>query len=821
MSGEGKRFVIKKAQEAATNSFKINPDLLNQNNTFVGTVSADLSYITDSDGNVYPLVYTGNPQPKSLAYKLQDGTAFVQGPEIFQQFLWQDSPPAYVLSRDSTYVYIRKLGSSDKYYMPIASSMAGKDFTKFQTLFSSDGKAVLLGTITQNNDGTYAVPPALLYDQIARYAIFKNFSLVDYTTEATADLDLSGLTYPVGKDQGFKIAFFKAADIYANYFNINDMSDGNVPAPAPNSYGAKSLFFPNSDSHSLNFSFALSTEFQWDQDSGSQFWKTDLIPGAQVDHYVQKKTKGDNTLTWQASPNSSIFKNYFFTFNNDLDGNYNADLVCTFVNCYFFGLTDFKWITSFESIELLDYTVYFVGNGVITIDYAYDETRELTFSYKYPEDFAYTLQYFASPDIWLPINVTPTTLSNSWIKNISALQDSTVPGNVFHYEGKAQYDPNTNTYISTSGSPAGYYYSACQFAFSYFYTIGPPGPQPPLTPIFYVNPPDFTKKNYYTGLYRTYKDYFNVSPYINAGIYIHYPGTGSFYDFADLNYDNAFPTAAPSYFAAFGGRSSMVVNNLAGTPMLYGIITQPLGDGKDFNSLQSVFRGRNFIDNSNTAFIYKQDFNQVLRYSSPWLQQGNLSDIQGTGQASLSDQNTDGYTDAIVELVDWQSLADAYGNSALVAKIGNLISVYRAQSVPTRAQIDSVIDDIIALDSSFTAQANATRSRLYIVNDGLNGDTTVLGVDVIGFKMPDVYSDKIFSAYGTWPFEQPGGGYLKAVDSYIVSGYYTDNNQEVIQHYNVDTTGLTTKGKKTSKSLKATDAVLDYVLPLKNTSTIG
>lgn len=64
---------------------------------------------------------------------------------------------------------------------------------------------------------------------------------------------------------------------------------------------------------------------------------------------------------------------------------------------------------------------------------------------------------------------------------------------------------------------------------------------------------------------------------------------------------------------------------------------------------------------------------------------------------------------------------------------------------------------------------------------------------------PDVFSDKIFSAQGTFPFQQPGQ-ILKAVDSFSVEGYYVTGNRETIQLYTVKSDGLTKKGKKASKS---------------------
>lgn len=825
---KGKDFVEKVAREAVNNYYKLNPAVQAPSDGvgewFFGTCASDFSTITDDEGNTYELSFYGNPQIRTRAYKTSLTTAVAVGPNFRAVHLYQNNNKGYLLYRDSLWFYICKLGSADKYYLPYCLSLKGRDVSGAQAMFSSDGKAVLIGTVLENLDSDFPTPPALIYHQIARYGIFPDIKLVAYTSEAlqAAELSTSGLDYPVNIDSGNKIAWCDVTKIVDNAFNLNTESDGFVPAPDPSTYPAQSIFFPYSDSRSRFFAFGVPTRLEWDQDTGLQYYKTSFIPGASVDYYAQKETQADNQIKWSKTDNSSLFKSFRYVFNNDQNGEYNADLVSTFVNCYLAGLTEFTWDTSFTCNEQLVYNLSFGGLGLIVLQNDYNEQRRQTYSYTYQSDFAYTLQYFATPDIWLPPDVFGDLVDNTWVKNVHHFESNTLDGSSF--EGSASYDAITNTYITTSG----FYFDACQFAYRSTQTVGPPWRPFELE---YYDVTDFTKASYYTGLQRTYKDYFNVAGTNFPGYYIHFPTIGNIavFDYMDLNYDQLFPVAGATSYAIFSGRSSMVINNLAKTPRLYGIVSQLLGDGNDYNSLYFAFRGRSFVDNTNTAYVYKQDFNQVYRFSNPWLFQGNLSNIEGTGSAGIAESpNQDGYTDAIAQLVNWLSLADVYGDTALVSQISNLMETYRSQIIPSKDAVDSVVNNIIALDSNFTSEANRLRSQLYMVNDGLNGNSAIIGIDVIGYSPPDVFTDKVFATSATFPFQVAGSRYLKGIDSWVIQGYYIDENTEYIQNYNVSDgsdgtqVGFTTLGKKASGTAPTRSGQLyDYILPLAITETKG
>src|ERR1700687_5423945 len=99
----GKEFVVKTTQEAVQAYLNgLNPPLqLSQNNWFTGNVSADHSTITDSTTNItYKLIYTGSPQPVSLAYNLGNGQAYVKGQKFRPTFVPNASNKGLVLGYD-------------------------------------------------------------------------------------------------------------------------------------------------------------------------------------------------------------------------------------------------------------------------------------------------------------------------------------------------------------------------------------------------------------------------------------------------------------------------------------------------------------------------------------------------------------------------------------------------------------------------------------------------------------------------------------------------------------------------------------------------
>lgn len=853
MTGEGKDFVIKKAQEAVTGLFQQIGSLLSPTSrAFLGTVSADHTYITDdATGDVYNLVFMGSPQPKSLAYIIDNQTAYVKGVDFVNQQLWQNNNIGYILSKDSTWFYIRKLGSADKYYLPYASVLKNRDMSSAQAMFSSDGKAVLVGTVLENLDGDFTSD--LIYHQIARYAIFPNIKLVDFTSGALASASLStdGLDYPVVIDSGAKIAWCDVTALKDIAFNCNTMTDTFVPPPEARVYSARGMFFPYAKALNLYYQFLAFVNQNWFETSGdfqlAQSADPHYILG--VDFYAKRYTSGVQNFTWKSpkANNTSLFKNFQYTFNNDLQGIYDADLVLTHVNCYFFGMTQMDWFTEFYH-EYLGVIVSCTGcdtTGTYGDRNYYFENYKGLYSYTIPIDYAYTLHYFQTPDVWLPINVSSTTGAQSWIKNgqerswSSIVYPDTSNPTSGQYDSlgaivfdalKYAYAADPNTYLTYSGING---YDGYSLAYTSTQTLGPPfGGRP------YANPDaqgryETLYANYYSGLQRIYENAYN---------YI-WPGYSIWFAqqvppiFIDLNYDNLFQAASPAYDAIFAGRSTSVIKSLGSTPILYGIITQLLSDGADFNNLYYAYRGRDFADFNKTAYVYKQDFNKVYRYSTPDLQQGNLSGIPGTGKADLADQAaSDPYGTGIANLVDALAITDVYGDTATSHLIQTAIAYYRNQQIPTQAMLNAIYAGLLADSSDLQSTVNQLQSSLNQVNGALNGQTTLAGIDVIGYSPPDVFTESVFATSGNFPF-QKSGRYLKGLDSYIIQGYYiettttsdgTSSSTEYIQNYNVSDgtdgqpVGLTTLGKKASASLPdSVDPLYDYILPLAITDTKG
>lgn len=860
-----KKFISKVARETVLNYLTgINSSLqLEEKNWFTGIVSADLSTVVDQDtGQKYELRYTGFPEPISIAYKLSNTVAFVEGTEI--QPLGCDSPsnPAYAIIKDDIYFYLKKIGDDKKYYLPQSDLLRDRDYTKFQLRLSSNGKGILIGSVEQNADSSFPGAVKGIYSQIVRYTILKNIELLSYTSEALTDKPISTVTYPVSIDNGNYIVYAAIADIYSNSFDLNSFVDGTVPIPAKDAYPARGIFYPYATSKSQNNAPLILTSLNWNVSSpeGNIFVREDTSHSIQTDSYAHKESNGDQEITWDFSTNSSIFKTFTFTFNNDTDGNYNADLLTTHVNCYFGGILSMNWTTEF----IYNWTSVVIGcsgcsvTGNFGNENNYNEARSATFSYTYPSDFAYTLEYLATPDLWVPINTTGTTDFDTWQKhyvarNFSTLFDPISPGlfTPYDYNGIWNFDvdlysytADPSVYISMTGDAA----AQNNLAYTSSFTLGPPfGGLPYYTDGYGNYPPTFGDDiftwdagyhaDYYTGLRRTYAPYFNAAGGFWPGFSIWFHQGQVPPSWTDLNYDNLFITVGPTVTAVFAGRSTAMFTDLAGTPKLYGEITQLLGDGADFNTMYSGFRGRSFTDNNNTAYVYKQDFNKIYRFSNPALIQGNLSNISGAGSADLSSQpGSDPYTDAIADLVNFWSIADVFGNTDLANRINTAMESYRNGIVPSDTFLNQIYADLRALSSDLDSSVANLQNQLNQVNQAINNpeSMTIIGQDVIGFSPPDVYTDRLFSLNGTWPFPQPGGGYLKGVDSFIIQGYYIEAQedgtiQETVQSYRIadgtgsDPIGLTSKGKVASGTLKIADfpQVMDYILPIKETDIVG
>jgi len=856
-SNEGFKYTQKVAKNAALEALQqyVVQTSSSQCCCNLAKLSDDLTTATMADGSSTTVIPVGSPDKYTIVCKIHSKAVVANKPLPDQSNLDGNEGMGYILSRDSLWFYIRKTGSAVKYYLPYTNNLFDKDPATIQGRLSSNGKGVLLGTVTENQyistrtgSLTFYDPSVSIYFQFAHYSIFTDISLVSYTS-SNLTTDSALYTYPVAKDSTppNNVVVFKASKI--NSINVNsyaedltDRTNSIIPAPKAGENGSQALFYPYSTSDKIFNQFNPIINMNWLADTGYQFLKTNCSVGCgQI--YGQVTTTANQNIPWTVSPNFSIFKNYIYTFNNeattDTSGNavYDADLVTTHVNCYLFAVAQSGWTESIHEMFDNDSTSTSCPR-IFGNTYNYDETFDHTITYTYNSDFPYRLAYLPTPDIWIPEtgDVNGTITAESWIKSVFYLNYNTsfdpcagpsysiTQNTVFDYEkyitngcsgGDCFHNGNECYLDGTTFNPGS------QNAYAVCNTLGPG---------IFNNVNNFAVNNefnfhYYSGLNTTTLGAFTSAAPLGTGC--SYAFAPIAYYWVDINYDSLFfNTSPPSDFAVFGGRSSMVINHLHTNPTLYGIITQLLGDGNDSNLLASAWRGRGFVDNTNAAFVYSQNFNRIYRLSSPWLFQGNLTGISGTGEASLSDTaTTDLYTTAIVQLVDWASLADAFGDSATASLINNLISVFRAQVVPSDATIDNVTNAIIAMDSDLNNDGAVSRLNTQLKQIGSsiqNNDFTVIGPDVIGYDLPDVYTDKIFSPHGQWPFPAPSGAssyFLKAPDSYTVQRYYILNGKEYIRQFNIATSGLTTPGKQASGKVSIIgETVLDYILPIKPTS---
>lgn len=762
---------------------------------FLGKINADRTKITDYFGNEYNLKYTGNPRTYELALRISQDTAIVNAAEI--QFYQVDSSPSLgmVLGRDTTYLYIRYLGQTTKYYLPITDVLSGKDFNSFLGNLSSNGKGVLLGTVEIRTTDNH---------QIAYYSAFTDFQLVPYDDSFTANY-----SYPITKGDDSYVVL--PGSVIQNSVDLNANINGFVPFPEPQTPEASGIWYPFASVGSLFSGYTPLQNVILDADSG--------IVDAEGFYGVPSRehvvAQGNEDLTWSASPNYARLNNYIFTFNNTTDGQYKADIIFTAVNAYLVGLTVYDAQNAFSDTfynDLNDPPRQYPFNLVRD----YSETAHAEYNYLYTENFAYNLRYLESLDLWITEDPVQTVQFNkSWLKDLHYEQNSTDPASGSSFQGSAQFDALTNTYLFRD--PNNYFFNACIWAYvSTFVDF-------PFNPIgygFYVV--DQRIRTYWNTAVGTTDPWITGASDYWPGFYINYPEGSPTYNYMDLNYDNEFiGPEASQYDCVFAGRTTGVITDLLTSPALYGLTTYQMGDGNDNNEVQpKAFRGR--APNA-TAFCYKTTVNGVIRYSSPFLVPGNLTNIGGAGSVSIEAQQADTYVNGVVQLIPLRSFADVYDNQVLVSQIDSAINAYWNKTIPSPSLMNSIYSGLLALTTDLQASINQVKSALANIDGFLSGDSTILGPDVVGFDNPDVFSDKIFSASGTWPFAVPGTYYLKCPDSYIVQQLYYSGNNEIIQSFNVASDGATTIGKaSTAPITNGMDySVLDFILPIKEEDTQG
>ncbi len=759
---------------------------------FLGKINAERTKITDYFGNEYNLKFTGSPRQYELALRISKDTAVVQADNI--QFFQCDSSPSLglVLGRDTTYLYIRYLGQVTKYYFPIADVLAGQDFTAFLGNLSSNGKGALLGTVTQNSTDNH---------QIARYVAYTDFQLVPYDEDFAANY-----TYPIPKgEQSFVVL---PGAVVENTIDLNANINGFVDFPEPQTTGASGIWYPYAQIGSLFSGYTPLQNVNFDGNSG--IVDAEDFYGVPSRELIQ--TYGNQDLTWSASPNTGLIQNYIFTFNNTTDGEYKADIIFTAINAYLVGLTEYDVSTGF-----LDTFYNDVNNPPFQVPYnlvrQYDETQHSEYTYLYTANFAYNLRYLNSLDLWITEDPVQTIQSNkSWLKNVLFEQnDPTAP-----LIGNCTFDAVTNEFTFRSEPP--YFISGFTWAYvSTFVTF-------PFNPIgFGEYQTNVRTRTYWNGAIGTTNPWITGFSDYWPGYYIYYAPGSPTYNYMDLNYDTEFIGVDTSaYDCVFAGRSTAVVSDLLSpAPALLGVVTYLQGDGSDHNEIQrKAFRGR---EAGATAYVYKTTVNNVLRYSSPFLVPGNLTNIGETGSASIEAAQQDSYVNGVVQLIPLRSFADVYDNQALVAQIDSAINSYWNNAIPSPALMSSIYSGLLSLTTDLQQSVNQVKSALANIDAFLGGDSTVLGPDVIGFEEPDVFSDKIFSGAGQWPFPVPGTYYLKCPDSYIVQQLYYNEGNEIIQAFNVDSAGLTTLGKASASPItNGMDySVLDFILPIKEEDTQG
>lgn len=818
----GFSFVQNKARQAALDALKAYTSQTSNNGCDCGGVAKKLpdgASVQLADGTtkkaIWSGVVTGNYVPVT---NLDAITVLAMGQAPKQITVDANQRKGLIASRDANGPFISFIGDDKAYYIPISDALRGEDFTLFQVKLSSDGKAVLLGTVVERTD-------PLDHHQIAKYTIYRNMKFVAYTSEATALLAVDRENYAVDINTGKFIVFCAAGDIIENTVDLNEMADGKILMPELGKKGSSNLWYPFATIHSAFNQFNILIRVKWDAETGPQAQAPQFGPGSSVSTIFQYETHGDENYDWVASPSSSLFSTYSYTFNNDLNGNYNADIVTTFVNAYVVASPKVQWTESFSQALSQEYSG--TPSGTVEQDFAWSEELEHDWEYTYSPNFAFNLQYLPTPDVWITENpeVLSTSLGKTWLKHGSNLQAQTLTGGGFtpsSFSGNVTWDAIALEFTEIAGDHF-FENESSRIAYSESFTLGPP------YELFY-DVEDVYQLFFYSGIKTVTKDFFN-SQQLFPGFYLDdEPGNGSAqFTYCDLNYDNYFGIDSPQPWVVFSGRSTMVITDLATIPTLYGIIAKTLGDGQDHDELFGAFRGRGFADVSNLSYVYKQNNTHEYFYSSPALALGNLTgipaEILNDSGGSLDGNSSNNFSQAIADLIDYQSLADVYGNNTLVAQIQAAITGYSNRQIPTDDSLDAIINGIKGLSDDLINGANNLRTELNGINAAINdpnGGVTLFGPDAVGTDPPDIFTDKIFSRHLQWPIPQPGGGFLKAVDSLIAQGYYVDGASEVIQSYNIRDDGFISRGNFVRSALKRTNnLILDYVLPVSKSSTKG
>ena len=614
--------------------------------------------------------------------------------------------------------------------------------SEVQAFMSSDGNAVLFGTVQQNlhilaNSSSATTDPSVsLYHQYAHYYIISGLQFTDnYSTDLAGQLSQQGylvnLEYApaITQDGSYSLTFCK--NIVSNTVDLNAFANGNVPIPTTGQNGSQGLWYPNAtvrdaDQGGGYTQFNPIFNFNWEGDSGYvEDVQVSYSDGCQYNFNAQKTTAGNQNFTWYASPNYAVFNYFRFSLNNSYNTatkttEYNADLITSFVNGYLVYTTNINWQEEFyfEVDTTLSGQNCDCAGEKYSYAYAYNESLNYDYTWVYDEDFIYKLHYYAQPDVWLTnATVTPTTVNPSWVKHQTVPIYYEIPAGPSYCSPGYNTPGDTNTWdaycfetpiIKNAQDPPGDCYigpvdeisfQASQFAYATTNTLGPPfsSPASGYLPLYADNgygPGGIAEFTFYSGIVK--KGVFDVQGGGSwPGYYLAYYSGSAEYNWVDLNYDQLFYNSSPDYWAIYAGRSSMVLNGLydnstvgnnssPATPTVYGIVTQLLGDGTDYNNIYSSFKGRMYDpsnSNTNTAFVYKQNYDGIYHYSAPWLFLGDLSGLQNntTGfNLGSTSGNNNAFGQAIGQLADYASLMDAYGNTLAENNCNNLAQAIQA-----------------------------------------------------------------------------------------------------------------------------------------------
>lgn len=267
--------------------------------------------------------------------------------------------PAYIAHYIGSSIYIRYLGGSDLFLVPVTIPANAIDI---QAKFSSNCKHFMVGWWIKGEDKE--APP---YDSFATYYIFNNFK---------CDTIADAFTYD---------------SVDTQTFNLNELADGVLQCPGPGETFSEYIWFSHVDDSGAGGEFVRFFPILYSEyttETAPYDWT--VWPECSIAYQTTALYQhGEYVMNWVMDPETKAqFKSVIFTFNNKLNGDPVVDVVCSFRALVAGYMQDQEHYDDVNWLETAR-TAYAecVSSSVSTYDFTYRQYRKNTFEYDYNMDF--------------------------------------------------------------------------------------------------------------------------------------------------------------------------------------------------------------------------------------------------------------------------------------------------------------------------------------------------------------------------------------------------------------------------------------------------